>query len=134
MYEELIDRDPTLATEERNDMNLVYRAALWAKGFYQQSFISSYLDLITQHGADMLAVDGIGYTPLHLAALRGSPYVADYLCRKLPAEHIDRWNDSPHRLESSTSIEIAAEKLDDNTRRLQLPDTRGHQGTESRRE
>ncbi|CEL93420.1 unnamed protein product [Vitrella brassicaformis CCMP3155] len=118
MYEELIDRDPTLATEERNDMNLVYRAALWAKGFYQQSFISSYLDLITQHGADMLAVDGIGYTPLHLAALRGSPYVADYLCRKLPADQIDR-----RTRHGKTPLATAAYWLDLDTQHLQDPDT-----------
>ncbi|CEL93398.1 unnamed protein product [Vitrella brassicaformis CCMP3155] len=101
MYERLIREDPTLAAERDRGSNLMHIAAWRARGLYPKSFIDSYLDLITQHGAEMTAVCA-GGTPPHDATDWGSPYVADYLCRKLPAEHIDRWNDSPHRLESST--------------------------------
>ncbi|CEL93977.1 unnamed protein product [Vitrella brassicaformis CCMP3155] len=91
MYERLITRDPTLATEESYGENLVDAAAMLTRGQYPQPFIDSYLDLITANGADMTAVDaGFGETPMHYAAEYGSPYVADYLCRKLPADQIDR--------------------------------------------
>ncbi|CEL93973.1 unnamed protein product [Vitrella brassicaformis CCMP3155] len=118
MYRQLITRDPTLATEERYDYNLVHQAAERAKGLYPQSFIDAYLDLITANGADMTAEAGIRWTPLHFAALDGSPPVADYLCRKLPADQINRLN-----VFYKTPLALSAEELDDNTQQLQLPDT-----------
>ncbi|CEM12816.1 unnamed protein product [Vitrella brassicaformis CCMP3155] len=116
MYERLIERDPTLATERANGFNLVHEAAERAKGYYPQPFIDSYLDLIAANGADMTAADGIGWTPLNYAAAYGSPYVADYLCRKLPADQIDGQDDN-------TPLAIAAEELDRCTQRLQHPET-----------
>ncbi|CEM20251.1 unnamed protein product [Vitrella brassicaformis CCMP3155] len=119
MYRQLITRDPTLATErDEQGGNLVHRAALWAEGRYPQSFIDSYLDLITANGADIAAADGNGWTPLHRAALQGSPKVADYLCRKLPADQINR-----RTVAGKTPLAIAARQLDRCTQELQDPDT-----------
>ncbi|CEL93403.1 unnamed protein product [Vitrella brassicaformis CCMP3155] len=116
MYERLIQDDPTLPTEEGSGCSLVHKAAINSNGHYPQSFIDSYLDLITANGADMTAADGIGWTPLHYAAESGSPYVADYLCRKLPADQINR-------RDTQTPLAIAAEELDWRTQELQDPDT-----------
>ncbi|CEM22086.1 unnamed protein product [Vitrella brassicaformis CCMP3155] len=89
MYERLIDRDPTLAAERAPGCKLVHNAARNAQDHYPQPFIDSYLDLITANGADMTAAYSIKWTPAHYAAAYGSPQVADYLCRKLPAGQID---------------------------------------------
>ncbi|CEL93386.1 unnamed protein product [Vitrella brassicaformis CCMP3155] len=119
MYERLARRDPTLATERVNGGNLVHRAAFDSKGLYPQSFIDSYLDLITANGADMTAEDDlIGEWPLDFAAVSGSPQVADFLCRKLPADQIDRRN-----YHGDTPIVMAARQLDWYTQRLQDPGT-----------
>ncbi|CEL93407.1 unnamed protein product [Vitrella brassicaformis CCMP3155] len=123
MFQRLIDRDPTLAAEQRFNHNLVHLAATRAGSHYPKSFIYAYLDLITQHGADMTAVDGIGWTPLHYAAESGSPYVADYLCRKLPADQIDR-----HVLISNhTPLAMAAKQLD---LLLQVQEAENYEGAE----
>ncbi|CEL93976.1 unnamed protein product [Vitrella brassicaformis CCMP3155] len=114
MYERLITRDRTLATQRLFGYNLVHRAAMRAKWHYPQSFIDSYLDLITANGADITAADGIRLTPLHWAAQCGSPYVADYLCRKLPADNIDR-----RTVFDDTPLAMAAEELDRRTQELQ---------------
>ncbi|CEL93934.1 unnamed protein product [Vitrella brassicaformis CCMP3155] len=119
MFRQLITRDPTLATEERNgyNENLVHLAAEVVH--YPQSFIDSYLDLVTANGADMTADDRFGQTPLHLAAAwYGSLHVADYLCRKLPAAQINRWDNS-----GRTPLSWAAKELDWRIQRLQDPNT-----------
>ncbi|CEL93959.1 unnamed protein product [Vitrella brassicaformis CCMP3155] len=88
---------------------------------FQEPFIDSYLDLITANGADMTAADGNGWTPLHRAAGFGSPHVADYLCRKLPADQINRrdnYGDMP--------LATAASSLDMHTQELQNPNTPEH--------
>ncbi|CEL93385.1 unnamed protein product [Vitrella brassicaformis CCMP3155] len=119
MFRHLITREPTLATERANGGNLVHHAAGYAWGHHSQSFIDTYLDLITANGADMTADDGgLGETPLHYAAVYGSPYVADYLCRKLPADQINRRDGV-----GETPLSKAAEMLDHRTQQLQLPDT-----------
>ncbi|CEM26656.1 unnamed protein product [Vitrella brassicaformis CCMP3155] len=119
MFREVIARDPTLATERRFDENLVHLAAVWAKGNYPQSFINSYLDLITTNGADMTAASGGGWTPLHEAALHDSLYVADSLCRKLPAaDQINR-----RTVLGETPLAIATGWLDHHTQELQDPET-----------
>ncbi|CEL93948.1 unnamed protein product [Vitrella brassicaformis CCMP3155] len=119
MYRQLITRDPTLAAERDVwGKNLVHRAAIQAEGRYPQCFIDSYLDLITANGADMTAADGNGWTPLHWAAECGSPHVADYLCRKLPAAEINRRDNS-----GDTPLAWAAYELDHRTQLLQDPDT-----------
>ncbi|CEM02081.1 unnamed protein product [Vitrella brassicaformis CCMP3155] len=119
MYERLVARDPTLAAERDIwGYSLVHRAAEVAGRHYPQPFISSYLDLIRVKGADMTAGTIFGCTPLHYAAACGSPYVADYLCRKLPAADIDRRENN-----GQTPLATAAEELDRRTQRLQDPDT-----------
>ncbi|CEM02056.1 unnamed protein product [Vitrella brassicaformis CCMP3155] len=118
LYERLVARDPTLATEERYGLNLVHQAAEVAGGHYPQSFIDSYLDLIRMKGTDMTVGAGIGWTPLHYAAAYGSPPVADYLCRKLPADQIDG-----HDGLGDTPLAIAERQLDWHTQQLQDPDT-----------
>ncbi|CEM31121.1 unnamed protein product [Vitrella brassicaformis CCMP3155] len=119
MFRQLITRDPTLAAQrDAFNENLVHRAAAQTQVHYPQSFIDSYLDLITANGADIMAVDGTGYTPLHEAALWGSPHVTDYLCRKLPAAQIDRRTN-----DGQTPLALAANRLDHYTQELQDPDT-----------
>ncbi|CEM15867.1 unnamed protein product [Vitrella brassicaformis CCMP3155] len=123
MYQRLIQRDPTLATatepfrdDVRDGFNLVHRAAEVAKGLYPQWFMDSYLDLIVANGADTMAeTPRLGETPLDLAAEEGSPEVADYLCRKLPADQIDR------REARDTPLGKAASCLDWRTRTVQDP-------------
>ncbi|CEM12860.1 unnamed protein product [Vitrella brassicaformis CCMP3155] len=119
MYERLVRRDPTLATEETSGgYNLVHTAAT-ARWDYPQSFIDAYLDLITANGADMTAAsDASQGTPLHDAACWGSTQVACYLCRKLPADQINRRN-----YRDDTPLATAAEELDWYTRELQDPET-----------
>ncbi|CEL93957.1 unnamed protein product [Vitrella brassicaformis CCMP3155] len=110
MYEQLIQRDHTLATErDDNGNSLVDTAAINALGHYPQSFIDSYLDLTTANGADMTADDGGEWTPLHYAAWYGSPKVAGYLCRKLPAADDINRRDS----RGETPLAWAARELDD---------------------
>ncbi|CEM02070.1 unnamed protein product [Vitrella brassicaformis CCMP3155] len=123
MYRQVTARDPTLATEHGNGHNLVHMAAMVAGGQYPQSFIDAYLDLITANGADMTAVEGDGWTPLHYAESCGSPHVADYLCRKVPAA--DDINRRTHygTLFGNTPLALAAEELDRRTQRLQHPHT-----------
>ncbi|CEM24673.1 unnamed protein product [Vitrella brassicaformis CCMP3155] len=106
-YQRLIQRDPTLAT----DGLLVHRAAFFAGGLYPQWFMDSYLDLIAQHGAEMTGFDSDTGTPLYVAAEHGSPEVADYLCRKLPADQIDRRGNHP----AYTPLGRAAAGLDFHT-------------------
>ncbi|CEL92721.1 unnamed protein product [Vitrella brassicaformis CCMP3155] len=92
MYRTLVHYDATLATEQDGDSmlgNLVHMAAQYAQGHCASSFINSYLDLITQHGADIAAYDQLRQKPLDRAIEFGSPIVADYLCRKLPAAEIN---------------------------------------------
>ncbi|CEL93397.1 unnamed protein product [Vitrella brassicaformis CCMP3155] len=119
MYEQLIARDHTLATEERYGYTPVRHAAFNSNAHYPQSFIDAYLDLIAANGADMTAADGIGWTPLHRAAAYGSPKVADYLCRKLPADQIDRRTLTT----SFTPLSVAAYELYCRTQQLQHPNT-----------
>ncbi|CEM23922.1 unnamed protein product [Vitrella brassicaformis CCMP3155] len=107
MYRQLIQDRPSLATEERYGYNLVDSAAGNAQAHYPQPFIDSYLDLITAKGADMTTEDDIGRTPLHCAAMEGSPKVADYLCRKLPADQINRQDGL-----DDTPLALAAFNLD----------------------
>ncbi|CEL93418.1 unnamed protein product [Vitrella brassicaformis CCMP3155] len=130
MYERLIREDPTLATEGNGaGGNLVREAALRARGYYSKSFIDAYLDLITQHGADMTEAVGIGWTPLCFAAVHGSPQVADHLCRKLPADQINGQDNRGH-----TPLAMAAEELDRRTRELQDPETPEHTKERNRAE
>ncbi|CEL94122.1 unnamed protein product [Vitrella brassicaformis CCMP3155] len=89
VYRRLAQHDSTLAAERFGGMNLVYSAALRPSAFSQQ-FIDAYLDLITSHGAEFAATDHSGGTPLHMAAACAFPCVADWLCRQLTAEDINR--------------------------------------------
>ncbi|CEM30756.1 unnamed protein product, partial [Vitrella brassicaformis CCMP3155] len=108
VYRRLVQHDNTLAAQRTaHGFNLVHLAAE-APSIFSQSFIDQYLTLITSHGADMTATD-TGWTPLHIAAWRGSPYVAEWLCRRLPAEDINRGRPpQPHR----TPLAMAADRFD----------------------
>ncbi|CEL93943.1 unnamed protein product [Vitrella brassicaformis CCMP3155] len=66
----------------------------------------------------MTAANGIGWTPLQTAALWSSPHVADYVCRKLPADQINRRDNS-----GDTPLDTAAFELDRCTREVQDPNT-----------
>ncbi|CEL93586.1 unnamed protein product [Vitrella brassicaformis CCMP3155] len=59
-----------------------------------------------------------GRTPLHIAAWKGSLKVADYLCRKLPADQIDRRDNN-----GQTPLATAARWHHDHTQRPQDPNT-----------
>ncbi|CEM03194.1 unnamed protein product [Vitrella brassicaformis CCMP3155] len=116
-YQQLLDRDPTLATEtDRGDGG---KAAHWVATtppVWSQSFIDSYIDLLVANGADMTAVDdNDGLTPLHYAAMWGSHRVAASLCRRLTAADINRGtpNDS-----NRTPLWSAACPLDEDTQLL----------------
>ncbi|CEM17402.1 unnamed protein product [Vitrella brassicaformis CCMP3155] len=99
MYERLIQRDPTLATEERSGCNLVHAAAEVA-------------------GGGAIPRNALGETPLHYAAAWGSLKVAGYFCSNLPADRIDTQNNH-----GDTPIAIAATQLDRYTQDLQDLDT-----------
>ncbi|CEL94451.1 unnamed protein product [Vitrella brassicaformis CCMP3155] len=116
VYRRLIQRDSTLAAERSFGDSLVHEAARSYAAFSQQ-FIDQYLNLITSHGADMTATDNFGSTPLHVAAAyRGSPCVADWLCRQLTADDVSRGLlNQPNR----TPIAVAAEELDQEQQQLQ---------------
>ncbi|CEM05662.1 unnamed protein product [Vitrella brassicaformis CCMP3155] len=133
-HQRLIARHPTLATQRRfNGINLVHRAAERAQGHFPPSFVDSYLDLVTANGADIMAESLGGRTPLYDAAYYGSPYVADYLCRKLPADQIDRRDCFGI---GETPLAIAAWWLDHHTQlqELQHPDMSEATGEEYRAE
>ncbi|CEM30739.1 unnamed protein product [Vitrella brassicaformis CCMP3155] len=114
VYRRLIQHDSTLAAERTFGSCLVHSAAVKSARFSQQ-FIDQYLTLITSHGADMTATDTDGSTPLHWAAKAGSPCVADWLCRQLTVNDVNRgmpnyWGPQPHR---TAPLAVAAEALYD---------------------
>ncbi|CEL99656.1 unnamed protein product [Vitrella brassicaformis CCMP3155] len=121
MYQRLIQRDPTLAiVQDDNGTNLVHMAAMRAGEHHPQSFIDGYLNFIAEHGADIAAEDITGRTPLHWAAESGHPYLACYLCRKLPtADDINKRN----ILGTDTPLATAAGDLSHLTEQIQDPDT-----------
>ncbi|CEM10953.1 unnamed protein product [Vitrella brassicaformis CCMP3155] len=116
IYRRLIQHDATLATEQEFNGNLIYNAAHSERGYYSQAFIDSYLDLLVDNGASLTAVDGSEYeaTPLHVAALKGSRYVTDYLCRHVAAADIDR-ETTGRWYPSETPLYWAARKLNEVT-------------------
>ncbi|CEL99630.1 unnamed protein product [Vitrella brassicaformis CCMP3155] len=119
MYQRLVELDPTLATERDEDAsgdNLVHIAR---GGRYPEWFIDAYLNLITEHGADIAAENNNRWTPLHKAADVGSPHVAQFLCRKLPTADINNRQNSIHQ----TPLARAAGDLSHLTQQLQDPNT-----------
>ncbi|CEM24666.1 unnamed protein product [Vitrella brassicaformis CCMP3155] len=105
-YSTLIERSPSLATEQPHSENVLHMAAMRALGYYSQSFINIYLDIVVRHGADMTAVGGInGKTPLQTAAYLGAPYVTEYLCRRLPVDQINEPTLTPLAEAASTAYE-----------------------------
>ncbi|CEM03200.1 unnamed protein product [Vitrella brassicaformis CCMP3155] len=119
-YQQLIDRDPTLATETdgRHGGNPVHWVAS-SRPVWSQSFIDRYLDLLVAKGADITAVDNRGDTPLHCAAMWGSHRVAVSLCRRLTAAEI---NVGKPNHPNYTPLAFAAEALDQKTQ-LEQDDT-----------
>ncbi|CEM22702.1 unnamed protein product [Vitrella brassicaformis CCMP3155] len=109
IYRRLVQHDSTLAAERSaGGDSLVHEAAV-APSIFSQQFIDQYLTLITSHGADITARDPVGYTPLHVAALRGSAFLAEWLCRRITAVDVNRGRPpQPHR----TPLAVAAEALD----------------------
>ncbi|CEM29373.1 unnamed protein product [Vitrella brassicaformis CCMP3155] len=104
VFRRLIQHDNTLAAE-RYGHTLVHLAA--RASTFSQSFIDEYLTLITSHGADMTATDPGGFTPLHSVAF-GSHCVAEWLCRQLTAEDVNR---GMPNLPNMTPLAMAAEAL-----------------------
>ncbi|CEM00569.1 unnamed protein product [Vitrella brassicaformis CCMP3155] len=134
VYHRLIQHDSTLPEERFGGENLVHWAAM-ARSAFSQQFIDQYLDLITSHGAEMTATR-YGRTPLHMAARCGSPYVADWLCRQLTAEDINRG--SPNQ-PNETPLSVAAQVLDNLMQEQQQQHGHGNglgedQGEEERRQ
>ncbi|CEM00610.1 unnamed protein product [Vitrella brassicaformis CCMP3155] len=108
IYGRLLQHDSTLAAERSGGDSLVGEAAV-APSIFSQQFIDQYLTLITSHGVDMTARDPVGYTPLHLEAFRGSPFLAEWLCRRITADDVNRGRPpQPHR----TPLAAAAIALD----------------------
>ncbi|CEM28808.1 unnamed protein product, partial [Vitrella brassicaformis CCMP3155] len=108
IYRRLIQHDSTLAAERSAAGDSLLHLAATAPSTFSQQFIDQYLTLITSHGADMTARDTIGYTPLHLAAKAGSAILAEWLCRRITADDINRGRPpQPHR----TPLAVAAEML-----------------------
>ncbi|CEM20236.1 unnamed protein product [Vitrella brassicaformis CCMP3155] len=111
-YQQLIDRDPTLATEtDRDDGGKPVHWVACAPLVWSQSFIDSYLDLLVANGADMTAADDDGDTPLHWVGGWGNHRVAASLCRRLPSADINRGRPNDPTL---TPLGIAAEWLHEN--------------------
>ncbi|CEM03219.1 unnamed protein product [Vitrella brassicaformis CCMP3155] len=108
-YRQLIDRDPTLATETDADSGgnplhwVIFTPPVWS-----QAFIDSYIDLLVANGADMTAVDIIGATPLQCAAMWGFHRLAASLCRRLPSADINR---GPPNRPNRTPLWCAAQSL-----------------------
>ncbi|CEL94108.1 unnamed protein product [Vitrella brassicaformis CCMP3155] len=107
IFRRLLQHDSTLAAERAaaDGVNLVH-LAVRSRRIFSQLFIDQYLTLITSHGADTTATNNMGRTPLHWAALHGSPCVADCLCRRLTADDIN--GGLPH----FTPLAEAADRLD----------------------
>ncbi|CEM24733.1 unnamed protein product [Vitrella brassicaformis CCMP3155] len=109
IYQRLIQRDSTLAVERSTDggssLSVVDDAATSRGGPFSQAFIDQYLDMLQANGADVRAGTGPwGTTPLRWAAMFGSPQVADWLCRQVPAD-IDRdLTGEPHRTPLNTAL------------------------------
>ncbi|CEM12033.1 unnamed protein product [Vitrella brassicaformis CCMP3155] len=119
-YRQLIQRDPTLATErDPGGINLVHVAAV-RPPVWSQQFIESYIDLMVANGADITAVDTFGRTPLHCAAIGGSHRLAASLCRRLTAADVNRGLPNDPTL---TPLATAATELDDDIQQLQDDNT-----------
>ncbi|CEM11819.1 unnamed protein product [Vitrella brassicaformis CCMP3155] len=120
-YEQLIQRDSTLATETDadNGSNPVHWAAA-RPPVWSQQFIESYIELLVTKGADITAVDNDGWTPLHAAAAWGSHQAAASLCRRLTAADINRGRPSDTPV---TPLAVAAIRLDEVTQQLLQDDT-----------
>ncbi|CEM08958.1 unnamed protein product [Vitrella brassicaformis CCMP3155] len=118
IYQRLIRQDSTLATIPDEDVpGLVYDAADWERGCFSQSFINQYLDLLLANGADDLrTVDRHGFAPLDMAVAAGSPWVAEWVCRHVESEEVNRgMPNSPIR----TPLAMAASRLDSRNRLLE---------------
>ncbi|CEM12034.1 unnamed protein product [Vitrella brassicaformis CCMP3155] len=115
-YRQLIQRDPTLATETDADSgsNLLHDAAS-SPPVWSQQFIEDYIDLLVANGADITAVDSEERTPLHHAAFWGSHRVAASFCRRLTAADINRGQPNEP---TNTVLTYAARQLDEFTQRL----------------
>ncbi|CEM03189.1 unnamed protein product [Vitrella brassicaformis CCMP3155] len=115
-YQQLIRRDPTLATETaaRYAGNPLHWAAA-TDLVWSQSFIDSYIDLLVANGADMTAVDINDWTPLDCAAIWGDHRAAASLCRRLSSADINRGTPNDP---NDTPLTAAAWMLDDKTQLL----------------
>ncbi|CEM03210.1 unnamed protein product [Vitrella brassicaformis CCMP3155] len=119
-YKQLIDRNPTLATETDGEYgdNPVHWVAS-NRPVWSQSFIDSYLDLLVDSGADITAVDYRNATPFHYAAMWGSHRVAASLCRRLTAADINRGRPNyPHHTplwSAARELDVGTQLLDDDT-------------------
>ncbi|CEM02133.1 unnamed protein product [Vitrella brassicaformis CCMP3155] len=119
-YQQLIQRDSTLATERRADGNNYLHVAAADRTLpfvCSQQFIENYIGLLVANGADIAGVDNdLRVTPLHHAALRGSHRLAASLCRRLAAADVNR---GPPNDPSFTPLTISARCLYGVTQTLQ---------------
>ncbi|CEM23774.1 unnamed protein product [Vitrella brassicaformis CCMP3155] len=112
IFRRFIQYDPTLAAEESRDGgNLIYMAARNERRPHSQAFIDSYLELLVENGSDVTAVNR-GLTPLHVAAGAGSPYVADFLSRRVAAADINRGTRGTTGWHNETPLYLAVSGLD----------------------
>ncbi|CEM25186.1 unnamed protein product [Vitrella brassicaformis CCMP3155] len=120
VYRRLIRHDSTLPAEWSVYGNSLVHLAATAPSIFSQQVIDQYLDLITSHGVDTTAANHAGFTPLHIAS-RGSPCVAEWLCRQLTADDVNRgMPNQPHR----TPLAIAADDLIQEQQQRQLGEGR----------
>ncbi|CEM02156.1 unnamed protein product [Vitrella brassicaformis CCMP3155] len=99
-YRQLIQRDPTLATDRVVSGD--------TPSVFSQEFFDSHMDLIVSNGADVMRA-GVSSTPLLNAPLLGCNRAAAALCRHLTAAQVNRGGPhSPNR----TPLMVAAEQLD----------------------
>ncbi|CEL92729.1 unnamed protein product [Vitrella brassicaformis CCMP3155] len=112
IYRRLIQDDSTLADEGNGwgSGDHVMRYVAMRGGEYSQAFLDSYLDLLVDNGASIMAADGDGQTAFHWAAFAGAHRVIHWMSRHVSAGEINRRTNQG--ADGYTALDEAASQLD----------------------